>query len=86
MRAYMSHMKGMMRSGKIILPFVLSFLLAIGALAKGGDLLWDDLFDKGGGFNFARAITAQGNMVYAAGTGETAGSDFEFVVRAYDAR
>ena len=86
MRAYMSHMKGMMRSGKIILPFVLSFLLAIGALAKGGDLLWDDLFDKGGGFNFARAITAQGNMVYAAGTGDTPGGDTEFVVRAYDAR
>ncbi len=43
-RAYMSHMKGMMRNGKIILPFVLSFLLAIGALAKGGDLLWDDQF------------------------------------------
>ncbi len=86
MRAYMSHMKGMMRSGKIILPFVLSFLLAIGALAKGGDLLWDDQFDKGGGENEAFAITAQGNRVYAAGSGVTAGGDTEFVVRAYDAR
>ena len=54
--------------------------------AQGGDLLWDDQFDNGGGRNIANAITAQGNMVYAAGTGETAGSDFEFVVRAYDAR
>ncbi len=87
MRAYMSHMKGMMRSGKIILPFVLSFLLAIGALAKGGDLLWDDQFDNGGGSNEALAITAQGNMVYAAGFGggTTVGEE-EFVVRAYDAK
>ena len=86
MRAYMSHMKGMMGNGKIILPFVLSFLLAIGALAKGGGLLWDDQFDKGVGVNAARAITAQGNRVYAAGRGETAGGDDEFVVRAYDAK
>ena len=47
--------------------------------AQTGDLLWEDQFDTGGQ-DGARAITAQGNRVFAAGSG----SD-DFVVRAYDA-
>ena len=53
--------------------------------ARTGELLWDDQFDYGGGIKGALDIAAQGGIVYAAGSGRTAGGGDEWVVRAYDA-
>lgn len=66
--------------------FVMASMGTAEAQNAGGDLLWDDQFDKGGGFNLANAIAVKGNIVSAAGSGQTGEGDDEWVVRAYDAR
>ena len=53
--------------------------------AKTGRLLWEDLFNYGGGANCITAITTQGRRVFAAGQGKTAAGIFIGIVRAYEA-
>ena len=51
------------------------------AQAAGGDLLWEDQFDKAGGGEAAAAIAVEKGRVFAAGA-----DDGDFLVRAYDAK
>ncbi len=62
--------------------------MAVRVFAAGGDLVWDDMFDNGGGLNQAEAIVVNGDQVFAAGYGYTARPDFiqQFVIRAYNAK
>ena len=70
----------------IVLLLFAALISPAGAWGAGGDLLWDDQFDKGDGFlNEALAIAVQGRRVYVAGRGLTTGFTLEWVVRAYDA-
>jgi len=51
--------------------------------ARTGELLWDDQFDAGGGFNQAKAIAAKGSRVFAAGFGSNTDAEDQWLVRAY---
>ena len=68
----------------VALAFGCTSLLVTEAPGAGGKLLWEDQVDKGGGFDQALAITAHGNWVFAAGFGQNAAGNSEFLVRAYD--
>ncbi len=46
-----------------------------------GTLLWEDQFDKAGGYDLAVAVVVQGGQLFAAGYSTI----FDFLVRAYDA-
>ena len=86
MRRFASRSVGYPSRLGIVLFLFAAMLFPAGGWGAGGELLWDDQFDKGAGDNEAFAIAVQGGRVYAAGRGETAGGDDEWVVRAYDAR
>ncbi len=70
----------------VVVTFVGILVLAGGVWAGGGNLLWEDQFDKAGGGDIAEAITAHGNRVFAAGVSSSAADNSDFLVRAYDAR
>lgn len=52
--------------------------------ADTGELLWDDVFNPGGGNTVIFDITTEGNRVFAAGGGDDADGNSIWVVRAYD--
>ncbi len=68
--------------------FVMCLFMSTRSFAAGGDLIWEDIFDNGGGLNEAEAIVTNGNQIFAAGYGYTARPDFiqQFIVRAYNSR
>ena len=53
--------------------------------AATGEILWQDQHDIAGSTDDARAITAAGGFVFAAGGGWNAAGNTDFLVRAYDA-
>jgi outer membrane protein assembly factor BamB len=55
-----------------------------GALAAGGDLVWQDRFDAGGSGQTARDLAVHGNRVFV--VGEVGGASVDALVRAYDTR
>jgi hypothetical protein len=69
----------------LMVVFAAALLLGTAARGAGGDLLWENQFDAGGGFNQAFALTTRGSRVFAAGFGVTQAPDFkaQWVVRAY---
>ena len=52
---------------------------------SGGDLLWEDQFDRAGGGDQAVAVAVDRNSVFTAGVGGTPGN-WDFLVRAYNAK
>jgi hypothetical protein len=54
--------------------------------AKTGALQWEDQADQAGGSHWASDIAVKGNRVFAVGTGTNAAGNWDFWVRAYDAR
>ena len=70
---------------RVMMAFVGSLVVA-GRVWAGGDLFWEDQFDKAGGDDTAQAITANGTQVFVAGLDRPAVSGpSDFLVRAYDA-
>jgi hypothetical protein len=54
--------------------------------AKTGQLLWDDVFDAGGGNTRVFEVAARGNRVFAAAGGDDLTNTSVWIVRSYNAR
>ncbi len=70
----------------LVLTFVGVSLLVRGAYGAGGDLPWEDQFDKAGNTDEAGAVAVSGGRVFAVGRGTNTAGNGDFLIRAYDAR
>jgi hypothetical protein len=69
-----------------IVAFMASLCLVGGASGAGGDLVWEDHFDKAGGADGVNALAVGRGQIFAAGFGTNAAGNRDFLVRAYQAK